>query len=124
MCNNENIVTIASAGGISPLIALLMSSSVREQEAASALANLSTNIENEVSIALAGGIPPLIALLRLSSVRVQEAAASALGSLGANDDNETAIAIGRRHSSSHRATRFSVDIGAGGCWSAAQSERE
>jgi hypothetical protein len=51
--NVENMGTIASAGGVAFLIALLKSPSVRVQESAvGAVRNLSVNAENKVTIAL------------------------------------------------------------------------
>ncbi len=53
----QNCVTIASAGGIAPLITLLASpSSGVQRNAARALSNLGMNDENRVAIATAGGI--------------------------------------------------------------------
>ena len=104
----ENGVSIAAAGGIKPLIALLGSPSAGVQEAAvRAVRNLAVNgvcrgggsrgrvreacggapyargaaVENGVAIAAAGGIEPLIALLGSPSEGVQEAAANALWTL-------------------------------------------
>ena len=78
--SGESSAAIASAGGIPPIVALLLSpSSARlPREAAGALVNLSADVENRVPIASSGGIPPLVALLALLSVDTQEAAASVL----------------------------------------------
>jgi hypothetical protein len=77
--SGESSAAIASAGGIPPIVALLLSPSARlPREAAGALVNLSADVENRVPIASSGGIPPLVALLALLSVDTQEAAASVL----------------------------------------------
>jgi hypothetical protein len=61
--NVENKVTIASAGGIPPLMELLASTPAGVQEyAAAVLGNLSTNAKNKITIALACGMAPHIAL--------------------------------------------------------------
>ena len=61
--NDENKVTIASAGGIPPLMELLASTPAGVQEyAAAVLGNLSTNAKNKITIALACGMAPHIAL--------------------------------------------------------------
>ena len=72
-----------SAGGISPLIALLSSHSIDvQQDAAAALANLSETAEIRSQIASAGAIPPLVALLSSPSASVMEDAKVALRFLG------------------------------------------
>jgi len=89
--NDENRATIASAGGIPPLIALLGGGpdNVKAQ-AALALGNLARNDDNRATIASAGGIPPLIALLG-GSDNVKVHAAGTLAALALNDDNKATI---------------------------------
>ena len=101
---DENRITIAAAGAVPPLIALLASSSVEVQRAAAgALCNLAGNSTNagptciimrrtfaccagevETQIAASGAIAPLIALLASPSSEIQLAAAWALRNLAEN----------------------------------------
>ena len=62
----ENRVSIASAGGITPLIALFDGGSEEAKEqAAGALMNLaSNNVANQTAIMGAGALAPLLALLK------------------------------------------------------------
>jgi hypothetical protein len=81
--NDEYKVTIASAGGIPLLIALLASPSVIVQEAAvCALGSLSLNAKIGVTIAAAGDIRRFTALLASPSVDVLKFAAATLRNLG------------------------------------------
>merc|ERR1711977_194762 len=85
--NDDNCVTIASAGAILPLIALLSGpDEMGKKQAARALANLALNDDNRATIASAGAIPPLIALLR-GPDEVKVHAACALANLAINRDN-------------------------------------
>ena len=60
MVNADNHVTIASLGGIPPLIALLGGGSDEAKvHAARALANLALNDDNKATITTMGGMPPL-----------------------------------------------------------------
>lgn len=72
--NDENKITIASAGGISLLIVLLHSPSVKCSVQGRAHRALSTTVENRdpVAIAAAGGIPRFIALFALPAIVVLE----------------------------------------------------
>ncbi len=103
--HDENKVTIATAGAVPPLIALLKSPSAGVQEAAAgALRNLGVNVENQITIATAGAVPPLIDMLKSPSAGVQEAAAGALWNLGGNDEHQvTIVTAGRCYSTSQRA---------------------
>lgn len=64
--NEDNQVTIANAGGIVPLIRVLVTGSeTAKEQAAGALRILSKNSANKLTIVNAGGIRPLIHLFRL-----------------------------------------------------------
>ncbi len=69
--NDKNLVAIAAAGGILPLIALSCSGTAEDKaNAAGALRSVAVNDENQVAIAAAGGIPPLVALLSLALAHI------------------------------------------------------
>jgi len=90
--NKANQDSIASQGGVPPLIALLGGGSDNVKEhAARTLASLALNDDNRATIASAGGIPPLIALLG-GSDNVKVHAVRALSHLALNDDNKATIA--------------------------------
>ena len=92
--DDANIVLIAEAGGIAPLVELVHDGSAEAKvQAAQALRNLAFNDANKVLIAEAGGIPPLVKLLRDGSSDAKQLAACALRDLAHNDDaNAVAIA--------------------------------
>jgi vacuolar protein 8 len=80
-------ITIAQAGAIPPLVALL-SVGETHQVAASALADLASNDANKITIAEAGAIPPLIALLSCGPHSAAMTAARALSNLVRRNANE------------------------------------
>ena len=62
--HSDNRASIAAAGAIPPLVALLSSSDEDVQRAAvGTLGNLAENVDNKALIAEAGGIPPLVSCL-------------------------------------------------------------
>ena len=84
----EDACTIAVAGGIPGVIALLSSTYVRvgvKESAACVLHNMSMHDACANAVAAAGGIHLLIALLGSQTVVLQTHAAAALASLSAND---------------------------------------
>uniref|UniRef100_A0A7I4E2I8 RING-type E3 ubiquitin transferase n=1 Tax=Physcomitrium patens TaxID=3218 RepID=A0A7I4E2I8_PHYPA len=90
--NMENRVTIANSGAIEPLVALLSSEDGKTQEnAVTALLNLSINDNNKAEIARAGAIGPLVNVLRVGNAEAMENAAATLFSLSVMDDNKVAI---------------------------------
>ncbi|XP_073390806.1 U-box domain-containing protein 4 isoform X2 [Physcomitrium patens] len=90
--NMENRVTIANAGAIEPLVALLSSVDAKTQEnAVTALLNLSINDNNKSEIARAGAIGPLVNVLRVGNAEAMENAAATLFSLSVMDDNNVTI---------------------------------
>ena len=94
---NPNVVPIAEAGGIPPLVALARDGTyTQKQYAAVALANLSNCADNKVAIAQAGGILPLVALICDGTDEQKRIAAGALRNLAVNADNEVLIAKAKR----------------------------
>uniref|UniRef100_A0A0D6QZF7 RING-type E3 ubiquitin transferase n=1 Tax=Araucaria cunninghamii TaxID=56994 RepID=A0A0D6QZF7_ARACU len=90
--NMENRITIANCGATRHLVALLSSSDLRTQEnAVTALLNLSINDNNKNEIAAAGAIDPLINVLRVGNPEAKENAAATLFSLSVMEENKTAI---------------------------------
>lgn len=90
--NMENRITIANSGAIKPLVALLKSSDPKTQEnAVTALLNLSINDNNKAEIAHAGAIGPLVNVLRVGNSEAMENAAATLFSLSVMDDNKITI---------------------------------
>jgi hypothetical protein len=90
--NMENRITIANSGAIKPLVALLRSSDQKTQEnAVTALLNLSINDNNKAEIAAAGAIEPLVDVLRIGNSEAMENAAATLFSLSVMDDNKVTI---------------------------------
>ena len=91
--NDDNRVSIARAGGIDPLVALIRSGTPEQKVyAAGALVSLAWNTENQVSIARAGGIEALVAIASSGTPKQMELAAAALWSLAENPDNQVSIA--------------------------------
>ena len=91
--NDANKATIADAGGIPPLVALVHDGTeIQKTQAALALMRLAAEDTNAVAIAAAGGIPPLVALARDGTEKQKEHATGALGNLTANVNNQVAIA--------------------------------
>lgn len=90
--NMENRVTIANSGAIEPLVALLSSEDGKTQEnAVTALLNLSINDNNKAEIARARAIGPLVNVLRVGNAEAMENAAATLFSLSVMDDNKVTI---------------------------------
>ncbi|KAG0574089.1 hypothetical protein KC19_VG233000 [Ceratodon purpureus] len=90
--NMENRVTIANSGAILPLVALLNSEDGKTQEnAVTALLNLSINDNNKAEIARAGAIGPLVNVLGVGNAEAMENAAATLFSLSVMDDNKVTI---------------------------------
>ncbi|KAL2630496.1 hypothetical protein R1flu_015182 [Riccia fluitans] len=90
--NQENRIVIANAGAIKPLVALLNSTDSKTQEnAVTALLNLSINDNNKSEIAAAGAIDPLVNVLRVGNSQAMENAAATLFSLSVMDDNKVTI---------------------------------
>lgn len=90
--NMENRIIVANCGAIRPLIALLHSSDLKTQEnAVTALLNLSINDNNKNEIALAGAIDPLIYVLKAGNPEARENAAATLFSLSVMEENKISI---------------------------------
>ncbi|XP_047320138.1 U-box domain-containing protein 4-like [Impatiens glandulifera] len=92
--NMSNRILIANSGAIVFLVNLLQSSDARIQEnAVTALLNLSINDNNKIAIANAGAITHLIHVLQTGSDEAKENSAATLYSLSAVEDIK--IKIGR-----------------------------
>ncbi|KAG5241498.1 hypothetical protein OIU78_028686 [Salix suchowensis] len=92
--NMENRIVIANCGAISLLVNLLCSTDLKIQEnAVTALLNLSINDNNKAAIANADAIEPLIHVLETGSPEAKENAAATLFSLSVIEDNK--VRIGR-----------------------------
>ncbi|KAE9598906.1 hypothetical protein Lal_00022389 [Lupinus albus] len=92
--NMDNRIAIANCGAISLLVDLLRSIDTRIQEnAVTALLNLSINDNNKAAIATAGAIEPLIHVLETGSPEAKENSAATLFSLSVIEENK--ITIGR-----------------------------
>ncbi|CAN6454599.1 unnamed protein product [Victoria cruziana] len=90
--NMENRIVIASCGAIKLLVDLLYSKDVKTQEnAVTALLNLSINDNNKSEIANAGAIDPLIHVLKTGSAEAKENSAATLFSLSVIDENKARI---------------------------------
>lgn len=90
----ENRVLIGKFGAISPLLSLLTSKVKRIQEnAVTALLNLSINESNKILIAEAGAIEPLIHVLESGNTEARENSAATLFSLSVLEDYK--VKIGR-----------------------------
>ncbi|XAR61965.1 hypothetical protein NMG60_11016528 [Bertholletia excelsa] len=90
--NPENQLKIARAGAIKPLIALISSSDPQLQEnAVTAILNLSLRDENKKLLASSGSIEPLIRALCVGTSTVKENAACALFCLSQVEENKVAI---------------------------------
>ena len=86
---NDYNITVATAGAISPLVALLgpQNSATVQENAAGALRYLAIYINNNINIAAAGAIPYLVALLGpQNSATMQENAAGTLENLAAGNE--------------------------------------
>ncbi|XP_028754318.1 U-box domain-containing protein 4-like [Neltuma alba] len=92
--NMENRIMIATCGVITLLVNLLQSTDTKIQEnAVTALLNLSINDNNKFAIADAGAIDSLIHVLETGSPEAKENSAAALYSLSMMEENR--ISIGR-----------------------------
>lgn len=92
--NMDNRIVIANCGAISLLVSLLHSSDLKVQEnAVTALLNLSINDNNKTAIANADAIEPLIHVLETGSPEARENSAATLFSLSVIEENK--IQIGR-----------------------------
>ncbi|XP_028104078.1 U-box domain-containing protein 4-like isoform X1 [Camellia sinensis] len=92
--NMDNRIAIASCGAISLLVDLLYSTDTMIQEnAVTALLNLSINDNNKTVIANANAIEPLIHVLETGSPVARENSAATLFSLSVIEDNK--VTIGR-----------------------------
>lgn len=92
--NMDNRIVIANCGAISLLVDLLHSTDTRIQEnAVTALLNLSINDNNKTAIATANAIEPLIYVLETGSAEAKENSAATLFSLSVIEDNK--VRIGR-----------------------------
>ncbi|XP_022893697.1 U-box domain-containing protein 4-like isoform X2 [Olea europaea var. sylvestris] len=92
--NMDNRIVIAKCGAISLLVNLLLSSDLKIQEnAVTAILNLSINDNNKNAIANADAIGPLIHVLETGSPEAKENSAATLFSLSVIEENK--IKIGR-----------------------------
>ncbi|XP_020210361.1 U-box domain-containing protein 4 [Cajanus cajan] len=92
--NMDNRIAIANCGAINLLVDLLRSTDATIQEnAVTALLNLSINDNNKTAIANAGAIEPLIHVLETGSPEAKENSAATLFSLSVIEENK--IFIGR-----------------------------
>ncbi|XP_056163843.1 U-box domain-containing protein 4-like [Syzygium oleosum] len=92
--NMDNRIVIANCGAINLLVSLLRSPDIKIQEdAVTALLNLSINDNNKIAIANADAIDPLIHVLRTGSPEAKENSAATLFSLSVIEDNK--VKIGR-----------------------------
>ncbi|KAL5977062.1 hypothetical protein ACLOJK_021404 [Asimina triloba] len=88
----ENRILIANCGAINHLVRLLFSTDLKTQEnAVTALLNLSINDNNKNVIADAGAIEPLIHVLKTGSMEAKENSAATLFSLSVSDVNKAKI---------------------------------
>uniref|UniRef100_A0A1D1XMR3 RING-type E3 ubiquitin transferase n=1 Tax=Anthurium amnicola TaxID=1678845 RepID=A0A1D1XMR3_9ARAE len=92
--NMENRIVIANCGAISHLVGLLHSTDPKTQEnAVTALLNLSINDNNKMAIANADAIDPLIYVLEMGNPEAKENSAATLFSLSVIEENK--VKIGR-----------------------------
>ncbi|XP_019240356.1 PREDICTED: U-box domain-containing protein 4-like isoform X2 [Nicotiana attenuata] len=90
--NMDNRIVIASCGAINLLVNLLHSEDMKVQEnAVTALLNLSINDNNKCSIANADAIEPLIHVLQTGTAEAKENSAATLFSLSVIEDNKMKI---------------------------------
>ncbi|CAI9755311.1 unnamed protein product [Fraxinus pennsylvanica] len=92
--DTDNRILIANSGAISLLVNLLRSTdSLVQENAVTALLNLSLNVKNKAAIANADAIEPLIHVLETGSVEAKQNSAATLFSLSEIEENK--IKIGR-----------------------------
>ncbi|KAJ9153122.1 hypothetical protein P3X46_026599 [Hevea brasiliensis] len=90
--STDNRMLIAEAGAIPVLVNLLTAEDVSIQEnAVTAILNLSIYENNKGLIMLAGAIPSIVQILRAGSVEARENAAATLFSLSLGDENKIII---------------------------------
>ncbi|KAG8637480.1 U-box domain-containing protein 11 isoform X2 [Manihot esculenta] len=90
--STDNRILIAEAGAIPVLVNLLAAEDVSIQEnAVTAILNLSIYENNKGLIMLAGAIPSIVQILRAGSVEARENAAATLFSLSLGDENKIII---------------------------------
>lgn len=90
--NVENRIIIADSGAIPPLVSLLYSMDPEIQEnAVTALLNLSINNNNKSEIAGANAFGPLVHVLNVGTSEARENAAATLFSLSVMDENRMTI---------------------------------
>lgn len=90
--STDNRILIAEAGGIPPLVHLLTSGDILIQEnAVTAILNLSIYENNKGLIMLAGAVPSIVQVLRAGSMEARENAAATLFSLSLGDENKIII---------------------------------
>nr|XP_016502776.1 PREDICTED: U-box domain-containing protein 11-like [Nicotiana tabacum] len=90
--STENRILIAEAGAIPVLVKLLTSEDRQIQEnAVTAILNLSIFDENKGIIMLAGAIPSIVQVLRAGSMEARENAAATIFSLSLGDENKILI---------------------------------
>ncbi|KAI4324839.1 hypothetical protein MLD38_030291 [Melastoma candidum] len=90
--NMDNRIVIANSGAINLLVSLLNSADEGIQEnAVTALLNLSINDNNKIAIANAEAIEPLIHVLQSGSAEAKENAAATLFSLSVIEENKLMI---------------------------------
>ncbi|VAH86251.1 unnamed protein product [Triticum turgidum subsp. durum] len=92
--NMENRIVIANCGAINLLVGLLHSTDAKIQEnAVTALLNLSINDNNKIAIASADAVDPLIHVLETGNAEAKENSAATLFSLSVIEENK--VRIGR-----------------------------
>ncbi|KAG6523398.1 U-box domain-containing protein 3-like [Zingiber officinale] len=89
--NMENRLLIGECGAIPPLISLLYSKVKVQENAVTALLNLSINDKNKVYIEEAGAIEPLIHVLECGTAEAKENAAATLFSLSVLEEYRAKI---------------------------------
>ncbi|XP_068659099.1 U-box domain-containing protein 10-like [Aristolochia californica] len=90
--STDNRILIAEAGAIPLLVKLLSIDDLRTQEnAVTALLNLSIYENNKGLITLAGAVPPIVEVLKRGSMEARENAAATLFSLSLIDENKITI---------------------------------
>ncbi|XP_068662125.1 U-box domain-containing protein 10-like [Aristolochia californica] len=90
--STDNRILIAEAGAIPLLVKLLSIDNLRTQEnAVTALLNLSIYENNKGLITLAGAVPPIVEVLKRGSMEAKENAAATLFSLSLIDENKITI---------------------------------
>ncbi|XP_010556057.1 PREDICTED: U-box domain-containing protein 15 [Tarenaya hassleriana] len=92
--NPENRVLIANAGGIPPLVQLLSyPDSGIQENAVTALLNLSIDENNKKLISNEGAIPAIVEILQSGNTEARENSAAALFSLSMLDENKVTIGL-------------------------------